>query len=140
MSFDYINDTFGELTETLPKYREVERQAIMLLVEVVERKINSDAIYEGFEAVRVKMVELDDNTIEPGYPLWLSKFLAFHFIKWRDWYLLKKMHTECPERFDTEELQQKYSEIEAIRYDDTFYETCRYCVEELGFKVTPLTK
>ena len=69
MSYDYINDTFGEFVKTLPKYQEVEMQAIKLLKRIVEKSIAYDTIYEGFEVVRRKMVEFDDNTITPGYPL-----------------------------------------------------------------------
>lgn len=134
MSYDYINDTFGEFVKTSSKYQEVEMQAIKLLKRIVEKSIAYDSIYEGFEVVRRKMVELDDNTIGPGYPLWLSKFLAFHFLKWRDWYVLQKMYAEQPEKFSTEELQTSYREIVKMDLDTSFYETCKYCLKELRHK------
>jgi hypothetical protein len=138
MSYDYINDTFGEFVKTSPKYQEVEMQAIKLLKGIVEKSIAYDAIYEGFEVVRRKMVELDDNTNSPGYPLWLSKFLAFNFLKWRDWYMLQKMYAEEPEKFSTQALQARYQEIVEMRLDESFYETCKYCLNELSHKMCNL--
>lgn len=135
MSYDYINDTFGEVVKTSPKYQDVENEAIKLLLGIVQSRISYDEIFEGFESVARRLVELDDDTIRPGDPLWLSKFLAFHFIKWRDWYLLRKMYTEQPEKFNTEALQMKYREIEQMGLDESFFETCRYCLSELKHKV-----
>lgn len=135
MSYDYINDTFGEVVETAPKYREVENDAIKLLLRIAESRISYDEIFEGFEAVRRRMVELDDNTVGPGDPLWLSEFLAFHFLKWRDWYLLQKMYTEHPEKFNTEALQRRYREIKQMGHDKSFFETCKYCLMELKHKI-----
>ena len=134
MSYDYINDTFGEYVKTSPKYQEVEAQAIKLLERIVKESIAYDTIYDGFETIRRRMVELDDNTIGPGYPLWLSKFLAFHFLKWRDWYMLQKMYAEQPEKFSTEELQTRYREIVKMDLDKSLYETCKYCLKELTHK------
>ena len=126
MSYDYINDTFGEFVKTLPKYQEVEMQAIKLLKRIVEKSITYDTIYEGFEVVRRKMVEFDDNTISPGY------------LKWRDWYLLQKMYAEEPEKFSTQALQARYQEIVEMRLDESFYETCKYCLNELSHKMCNL--
>ena len=134
MSYDYINDTFGEYVKTSPKYQEVEMQAIKLLEGIAEGSVEYKSIYEGFEAVRRKMVELDDNTIGPGYPLWLSNFLAFHFLKWRNWYMLQKMYAEQPEKFSTEELQTRYREMVKMDFDKSFYETCKFCLKELRHK------
>lgn len=136
MSHDYINDAFGEVVETAPKYREVENDAIKLLSGIAKSRISYDEIFEGFESVRKRMAELDDNTIGPGYPLWLSDFLAFHFLKWRDWYMLRKIHTEQPEKFNTEALRRRYHEIERMEHDKSFFETCRYCLSELRHKIT----
>lgn len=135
MSQDYINDTFGEHVSTLPKYQKVENKAIKLLVGISEKTIAYDEIYNEFESVRRAMVELDDNTIGPGYPLWLSKFLAFHFMKWRDWYMLQKIYKEQPEQFDTDEAQERYNEIKQMELDEVFFKTCRYCLGELGHKI-----
>ena len=138
MSYDYINDTFGEFVKTSPKYQEVEMQAIKLLKGIVEKRIAYDTIYEGFEAVRRKMIELDDNTIGPGFPLWLPKFLAFHFLKWRDWYMLQKMYPEEPEQFNTEALQARYRKIVEMHLDESFYESCKCCLSELTHKMSNL--
>ena len=138
MSYNYINDTLGEFVKTSPKYQEVEMQAIKLLKRIVEKSIAYDTIYEGFEVVRRKMVEFDDNTISPGYPLWLSKFLAFYFLKWRYWYLLQKMYAEEPKNFSTQALQARYQEIVEMRLDESFYETCKYFLNELSHKMCNL--
>lgn len=140
MSYDYINDTFGENVKTLPKYQEVENEAIRLLIGIADDNIAYDAIYDGFEAVRRKMLELDDYTIEPGYPMWLSKFLAFHFLKWRNWYILQKVYSDHPEKFDTEESQTKYREISNMGLDDSFFETCRYYLSELKHKTKKINE
>ena len=126
MSYDYINDTFGEFVKTSPKYQKVEMQAIKLLKRIVEKSIAYDTIYEGFEVVRRKMDEFDDNTISPGY------------LKWRDWYLLQKMCAEEPEKFSTQALQARYQEIVEMRLDESFYETCKYCLNELSHKMCNL--
>ncbi len=138
MSYDYINDTFGEVVKTSPKYQEVENEAIKLLLRIARNSIAFDEIFEGFESVRRRLVELDDNTTGPGYPLWLSKFLAFHFLKWRDWYWLQKMDTEPPEQFNTEALQMEYHEIKQMGIDESFFETCKYCLNELKHKIKTL--
>lgn len=52
MSYDYINDTFGEYVKTSPKYQEVEAQAIELLERIVKESIAYDTIYDGFETIR----------------------------------------------------------------------------------------
>ena len=39
MSYDYINDTYGEFVKTSPKYQKVEMQAIKLLKGIVEKSI-----------------------------------------------------------------------------------------------------
>jgi len=134
MSCDYINDAFGEAVKTSPKYQEVENEAIKLLLGIVKIRISYDEIFEGFESVARRLVELDDDTIRPGYPLWLSKFFAFHFIKRRDWYLLRKMYTEQPEKFNTAALQMRYREIEQMELDESFFETCKYCLRKLRHK------
>ncbi len=138
MSYDYINDTFGEVVKTSPKYQEVENEAIKLLLGVVKNCISYDEIFEGFESVRRRLVELDDHTTGPGYPLWLSEFLAFHFLKWRDWYLLQKMYKEHPEQFNTEDMQMEYQEIKEMEIDESFFETCTYCLRELRHKIKTL--
>lgn len=140
MSFDYIYDTFGEYIETTPRYREVENKAIRLLMRIARDEISHDAIYEGFEEVRKTMLELDDHVIRPGDPLWLTQFLTFHYFKWRDWYILNKIYTEQPERFNTEELQARYHEISQMEHDQGFFNICRTCLEELSHKVKLLEK
>ncbi len=135
MSYDYINDTFGEVVKTSPKYQEVEDQAIRLLLGIAKNSISYDEIFEGFEAVRRRMVELDDNTVRQGDPLWLSEFLAFHFLKWRDWYLLQKMYTEHPEQFNTKALKMEYQEIKEMEIDKSFFDTCANCLRELRHKI-----
>ncbi len=134
MSHDYIYDTFGEVVKTSPKYQEVENEAIKLLLRISRNSISYDKIFEGFELARRRLVELDDNRIGPGYPLWLSKFLAFHFLKWRDWYLLQKIYIEQPEQFNTEDMQMGYREIKQMGLDESFFETCKYCLKELKHK------
>lgn len=80
------------------------------------------------------MAELNDHTIGQGYPFWLSDFLAFHFLKWRDWYLLQKIYTEQPEKFNTEALQMRFHEIKKMEYDKSFFETCKFCLKRLKHK------
>ena len=40
MSYDYINDTFGEFVKTSPKYQEVEMQAINLLKGIASKNLS----------------------------------------------------------------------------------------------------
>ena len=135
MAYEYINDTFGENVETLPKYKEVEKKAIELLVKISNKKISYDDIYEGFEQVNKTMADLNDNTIGPGYPLWLSKFLAFNYLKWRDWYLLQKMYLEQPEKFSSNKIQAMYREIAMMNHDEAFFSVCRTCAKKLEHKL-----
>lgn len=135
MAYDYINDTFGESVETLPKYKKVEMNAIELLVKISNKQIAYNSIFEGFEEVNKEMADFNDYTIGPGYPLWLSEFLAFHYLKWRDWYFLQKMYLEHPEKFSTKELQAEYHKIAMLNHDEAFFIVCRTCAKKLEHKI-----
>ena len=71
-------------------------------------------------------------------PFCYCAILAFHFLKWRDWYMLQKMYAEEPEKFNTEALQARYREIVEMRLDKSFYDTCKYCLNELTHKMSNL--
>lgn len=138
MSHEYLDDLFGEQVETSPKYVEAEQKAIKMLWKIStlpREKLSYDEIYEGFETVRKEFVELVDNTVEPGQPLWLSKFLSFNFLKWADWYMLRKAFTEHREQFDSEKSVNKYYEIEQMGHDEIFFKKCEYYFGKLHHKI-----
>lgn len=133
MSYEYLDDLFGEQVETSPKYVKVELKAIEMLWRIIYLDPHNlqfsdyDEIYECFESIREEYIELIDHTVEPGQPLWLSNFLSYHFLEWADWYMLRKAYTEQPEQFNSEELVNKYRKIEQMDYDGKFFEKCKYC-------------
>ncbi len=132
MSYEYLDDLFGEHVKTSPKYVEVEQKAIKMLWQISalpRQELSYDEIFEGFESVRREYVELIGNTVESGQPLWLSNFLSYHFLEWANWYMLRKAFTERPEQFNSEELVNKYREIEQMDYDGKFFEKCKYCFD-----------
>lgn len=135
MSFDYLDDLFGKRVKTLPRYAAVEQEAIRLIVQLQRGEISHDTFCDGFTSVQKQMNELDDGTIESGYPLWLSQLIGFHFIKWRKWNYLRRMHREHPEQFNTPELEAQYCEIEQLDLDAQWMEKCRQCLEELSHKM-----
>ncbi len=48
--------------------------------------------------------------------------------------MLQKMYAEQPEKFSTEELQTRYREMVKMDFDESFYETCKFCLKELRHK------
>lgn len=52
--------------------------------------------------------------------------------------MLQKIYAEEPEKFSTQALQASYQEIVEMRLDESFYETCKYCLNELSHKMCNL--
>lgn len=135
MSFDYLDDLFGKERPTTPRYAAVEQEAIRLLIRLHRGQISYDAFCDGFTAVQQQLIELDDHMVRAGDPLWLNQLIGFHFIKWRKWHYLRRMHREHPEQFNTPELDAQYREIEQMNFDGQWMERCRRCLEELSHKM-----
>ena len=58
------------------------------------------------------------NVIDEDTPLWLNPFGANVFLRWRDWYNLRKTYQTYPEKFNTPELEAQYKSIESMNYDE----------------------
>ena len=137
MSYDYLDDLFRKNYKTGDKYVQVEQETIRLLVKINEKKVTFDEIDQGFLSIRKQLLEVDNTVVDEGSPSWLFYLLSFHFLKWHDWHVLRKMHDEHPEKFNTEELEQAYQEIVSREMDADFIDKCCYCLSELN---TPKVK
>lgn len=131
MSFDYLDDTFGKYRKAGSKYDEVEDKAISLIKGIVANTISFDEIAKGFNEVRIRLLELSNKSIDQEFPLWLNLFLGNVFYKWHQWHILRKMHTEDPEKFNEPGMEEQYQRIVNMGYDDMFIDKCQYCLEEL---------
>lgn len=130
MSFDYINDLFGKFRKgRKTKFTDVENRAKKLLKNVYNHKISYDKFFDGYNAIMIEFRELMGNTINQDTPLWMSEFGANIFLRWRDWYILRKTHEEHPEKFNTPQLEAQFRSIESMNYDKWLREKIRYCLK-----------
>lgn len=132
MSFDYINDLFEKFRKgRKTKFTDVENSAKKLLKNVHNHKISEDEFFDSYNAILIEFSELMGNTINQDTPLWMSEFGANIFLRWRDWYILRKTHEEHPEKFNTPQLEAQFRSIESMNYDKWLREKIRFCLKNL---------
>lgn len=132
MSFGYISDLFGKLRKgRATRFSGIERRTKALFNKIIDGKISYDEFYSQFQEISNEFAELRENVIDEDTPLWLNSFCAFVFLKWRSWHLLRVMHRDNPEKFNTPELEQQYQEIVGMRYDEWLKAKIRTCLKEL---------
>ena len=132
MNYDYLYDIFRKNWKTNDKYVQVEQETIRLLVKINKQKVSVDEIDEGFLSISNQLNKIDNTVIDESSPSWLFYLLSFHFRKWHEWHILRKMHDEHPEKFNTDELEQRYHEIVSSDMDAEFIEKCWYFLSELN--------
>lgn len=132
MSFSYISDLFGKLRKgRTTRFSGIERRTKALFNKIIDGKISYDEFYSQFQEISNEFAELRENVIDEDTPLWLNSFCAFVFLKWHSWHLLRVMHRDNPEKFNTPELEQQYQEIVGMRYDEWLKAKIRTCLKEL---------
>lgn len=132
MSFSYISDLFGKLRKgRTTRFSGIERRTKVLFNKIIDGEISYDEFYSQFQEISNEFAELRENVIDEDTPLWLNSFCAFVFLKWRSWHLLRVMHRDNPEKFNTPELEQQYQEIVGMRYDEWLKAKIRTCLKEL---------
>lgn len=132
MSFGYISDLFGKLRKgRTTRFSGIERRTKALFNKIIDGKISYDEFYSQFQEISNEFAELRENVIDEDTPLWLNSFCAFVFLKWHSWHLLRVMHRDNPEKFNTPELEQQYQEIVGMRYDEWLKAKIRTCLKEL---------
>lgn len=133
MSHDYINDLFGKFRKgRKTKFSDLEATAKKIMRDIWKDKITYDEFYTGFNELIVEFNELCGNVIDENTPLWFNSFSANIFLRWRDWFFLRKTYQEHPEKFNTPELMSRYKSIESMNYDIWLKEKIKYCLDNLS--------
>lgn len=137
MSFDYLSDIYGKYRinkET--RFSNVESKAISLIKSFVDGAIDNRRFAKQFNDVRVEFLNLMKNdgemVIDQDTPLWLNRFLGFHFVDWLKiqpykWQI-EVQAAAHPEQV-TDEVRAIQQKIEA--FEDRFVATCRSVLREL---------
>ena len=87
MSFDYVNDMFGEYRGYETRFTPLENHAIDTIRKYFNKEIDSKAFAATMQDVRKRLLELDrkeengNTVIDQDVPLWLGNFLAFKFLR-----------------------------------------------------------
>ena len=135
MSDIYMKDTSVEYIKTNTEYQEVEKQAVKLLLGVVDEDISYELIDIGFNTVRSTLLRLvAENGIRLGFPFWLKEFLNGPYAEWSRWYMLHTMYLKSRNESDILSLIDKYPYITEMVYDDSFKKACMYCLNRLSRK------
>lgn len=132
MSHDYINDLFGRFRKgKKTKFSDHETRSKRLMENLLLGQVSYDKFYTDFSGLIGEFRELCGNVIDENTPLWFNSFSANIFLRWRDWYALRKTFQEHPEKFNTPELMAQYRNIESMNYDEWLKEKIRYCLDYL---------
>lgn len=103
MSFDYINDQFGEYRGHKTRYTHLENHAIDTIRKYYNHESDSKTFAKTMQQIRKSFLELDRKddeertVIDQDSPLWLRNFFAFKFLRWYDYYAIReaaKIRTE----------------------------------------------
>lgn len=103
MSFDYVNDLFGEYRGYETRYTTLEDHAIDTIRKYFNKMTDSKVFVETMQDVRKRLLELDrkdengNTVIDQDVPLWLGNFLAFKFLRWYDYYAIQEAAKIKPE-------------------------------------------
>jgi len=134
MSFDYILDTFGKFRKRRTRFTELEEKAISLLTSFVDGKMSNKEFAFAFDGVRKNFIELtkkDGQTvIDEDTPLWLNSILGLHYMKWLQFQQVKWYFGEHPDEL-VGERKDRFDELQQMRYDERFVETCKGVLKEL---------
>jgi len=134
MSFDYVNDLFGEYRGYETRYTPVEKHAIDVIRQYVNKEIDSKTFAETMQDIRKSFLELDrkdengNTVIDQDVPLWLGNFLAFKFLRWYDYFAIQEAAKIKPEL--TQDSRWPNIMGWARHYEQDLHQAMKYCLNE----------
>lgn len=134
MSFDYVNDLFGEYRGYETRFTPLENHAIDTIRKYFNKDIDSKSFAETMQDVRKRLLELDrkdengNTVIDQDVPLWLGNFLAFKFLHWYDYYSIQEAAKIKPEL--TQDKRWPNIMEWARRYEIDLHQAMEYCLNE----------
>lgn len=134
MSFDYVNDLFGEYRGYETRYTLLENHAIDTIRKYFNKEIDSKTFAETMQDVKKSFLELDrkdehgNTVIDQDVPLWLGNFLAFKFLRWYDYYAIQEAAKIKPELTQ----DKRWPEIMdwARHFGRDLHQAMEYCLNE----------
>ena len=132
MSYDYLNDIFGEHRGHDTRYTPHEKHAIEVIRLFYNNEIDRQAFAEEIHEIRETFLALtkdaDGNpVIDQDVPLWLNGFL-FKFIRWDQYRMIQEAAKSKPEL--TEDPRWPGIMDDAASYEREFHQAMKYCIEE----------
>lgn len=143
MSFDYVNDMFGEYRGYETRYSHLEYHAIDIIRKYFNKEIDSNSFAETMQDVRKRLLELDrkdgngNTVIDQDVPLWLGNFLAFKFLRWYDYYAIQEAAKIKPEL--TQDKRWPNIMNWARHYEQDLHQAMEYCLNEWDRVHNPTT-
>lgn len=134
MSFDYVNDMFGEYRGYETRFTPLENHAIDTIRKYFNKEIDSKAFAATMQDVRKRLLELDrkeengNTVIDQDVPLWLGNFLAFKFLRWYDYYAIQEAAKIKPEL--TQDKRWPNIMNWARHYEQDIHQAMEYCLNE----------
>ncbi len=134
MSFDYVNDLFGEYRDYETRYTPIENYAIDTIRKYFKKEIGSKAFAETMQDVRKRLLELDrkdengNTVIDQDVPLWLWNFLTFKFLRWYDYHAIQEAAKIKPEL--TQDKRWPGIMDWASHYERALNQAMEYCLNE----------
>jgi hypothetical protein len=135
MSYDYLDDQFGQFRTTPNKFSAVEDQAINLLRQYADAQISSDEFGDGFMQVSQDFKNLmkDESgsyVFSEETPSWLNLFIGNKFVNWNKLRLTVNAAREKPELASNPRWPMVMNMV--ANEDATFMEAIKYCLKKLG--------
>ncbi len=132
MSFNYLYDLFGKFRKRkCNKFTDLERKATKMLKDVRRGSISLDEFCENYPEIIHEFNDLSGNVIDENTPGWILMFSSNVFLRWRDWHVLKSMHTKYPQKFSDPKSEKQYQEIADMNFDEWLMSKIDYCLENL---------
>lgn len=132
MSFDYLNDEFGVFRKgRITRFTELENRTKDLFEKLYFKKQSYNKFDEEFTKIIDLFLELTEHSFDEDTPIWINKFAASVFLRWKEWHILRVAHDKYPEKFNTPELEAQYKHIESKNYDQWLLSKIKYCLDSL---------
>lgn len=134
MSFDYVNDLFGEYRGYETQDTPLENHAIDTIRKYFNKEIDPKSFAETMQDVRKRLLGLDrkdengNTIIDRDVPLWLGNFLAFKFLRWYDYYAIQEAAKIKPELTQ----DKRWPDIMdwARHFERDLHQAMEYCLNE----------
>ena len=134
MAFDYLNDTFGKYRNRETRFTPLEKKAVELLTQFVDRRIGDKDFVLAFGKVGHEFLELTKHSIDEDTPLWLNTLLGGHYVRWCKVQRVKWYFEEHPDEL-VGETKERFDDIMSQGDDEHFRQICETVLHELS---TPL--